>query len=1407
MFGQINTYNKLLKDVGYDDVPADAYIDAVDIRISTDKGESMGSFTNIKGNKEAFVIDQTDATGVAEIIGYTTIRNKIILFVADDTGSNGWIYLVKYNEATREILAGYPFLLYFNANLGFSKFNPIKAIGRYENEEIQRVYWTDYNNFLRSVNIVDPNLLTFSLGQIDIYPDVEYTQPLLKVISGGGSVLGGEYQFAYRLITIDGKETLISPPSNLIHVVSSSETLGQSAQYTGDAATGNNTGKALTIEIDTSNYTDFDKIELIVVYHSALLGVPEVKVVDQISINGSASVEFVYTGTESSAFVIELLDYTSKSYPFRTCKSLAQKDNSLVIANIKGSSVNLQDLLLPGETFDAKTYRYNSVPTINNDVFNQDYNSDAHWDPDWHTNKQFKYQSNGTTLGGEGANISYKFHLEPFTLDGSSTPGFANVGPFPDATHNLNDSYSYYNNTFPNNASPFISGLLRGYKRGETYRMGLVIETNKGESSFVEFVGDIKFPDISDEDDAINDSGTKFFPLSQELSANIITGYSLGIEFTIDFTSCPNLLNLIKSYQIVRVKRNEIDKRRVSQGIMKTFWFAPIASPGAGINFDLKVDGNTNVTHLMPFYPTGENNATFNTLEDQEIAPTPFTPVYTDYLIKGSHVGFYSPDISFNKNNVRTIGTNTSNNPCLLITGAYLDYSKTLLNTIDITSENLPDYCQDYRDTMRKTNPVSFNNVENIKKWESNSLMNMESTSLYTEKVTGLLNGYYMRNYYAIDDYSDATAHLNDPQGTDPTNTNVPQFFRGATSIVGNIQLITNDPLTGDPVTAGTTDWFDAPTNIQVLDEATGLPDTGLHPDATPIIDLVIPKSEIYGGYSDDALESNTFIAASPVIPISNLNPKVFGGDTFLNVFTLQTAMLDFDPDFYEITGLGNYKAYAKDNSYTELYVTESSINIDLAHGATLKTQVEYKLGAFQHTILRQEDSNIYTAQGKSLNMYAYTNAYSKENEDVSFFVKPSNVIANPVNDIRAYLSEVKINGEKIDSWTQFGSNNYYDVDDYGPINEILNWKDNVFFIQDKAVGVYAINRAAITTTTDGVPTQLGTGQGFGKHQYISKENGSIHQWGIKATDSGIYLFDAIHRKIHLISGAFDPLSEIKGIHSWLNLLPDSVFLRKENFGDNPILGKGITIGRDTINDEIIFTFLGYGQYPNLTTNTDYFTGNYVYIPELLEYRLFTNDIVTSSVYATAITQTQANSTLIRPNIINDSIVYDELKQSFSSRYSITPSIYVENGDILITPNLTHETLYTHNIGNWGEFYDTIQECFITLVLNKESDINKVLRNIEFNSIVRNDSKVIDRTKTITAIQIETQFQDTGKIAFSANRIKRRFDKWRVKIPRDITTQSRLRSTYFIVTLYYDNTENKEIIMNKLLSYYDPQIF
>ena len=1383
MEGSINSYEGMNKDLGYDIIPSNLYIDAKDIRITTVSGESQGSFTNMKGNTDFFSFPISGIYGTfpstvswtsnnAEVIGYTTIRNRIILFVADDSNTKGWIYDVQYDPSTRVILSGFPKLILYGANLGFSKSHPIEALGRYESPDIQRVYWTDYNNQLRSYNIEtsedinNPNLINFHL-------DVTYNTPLLVGIFGGGTLQVGTYQVAYKLRTQDGKETLISPPSELIHITTSSETLTGTSKYTGDVATAV-TNKSIKVSVNTSLYTNFEQIDIYLIYHNIAAGTPSVQYIQTDSII-LGTMEFLITGTELGITEVELADFTTRTYPFYTAKTITQKDSNLVISNLKASTFSAVDRLdYLKETFNFKILRYDEDSIACADEFNQEYNLDAHWSQDWHNDKQFKYQSNGTTLGGQannlsatsGSNIKISFHLEPMTIDtnnGSTAgeQGVADTWNFPDPLipHNLNDGYGVRaNTTFSNHASPFLSGVLRGYKRGETYRFGIIFYNKQGECSFVEHIGDIKFPDISDATDVLNTNGQYTFDISNDFlstAANQIIGYNLGIKFEFDFTSCPNFYNEITSYQIVRVERTIDDARRLTSGLVKTFSAYPSGAPAAGATFDLRVPVTTGdpILHL----DSGQDQiiATFKAIDTTGQIQSN-APKFADFI------AYHSPEISYNYKNIPSIISSIPN-ACLLITGAYATKTPSS-STEGLLGANLSIVAIDNKEKLVTNVPINFPSPEYVKIWSTNKQYTKmdDSTDLIYTSVMGPFyaagSNYFLRNYHIS--INNPSGTYNNPQLPGVHSSNMYEFSKGATGIFGKISKLQYDPITGSPITPTSNEdnWDNTYVNPG--------PGLGLN-EYIPLVDTLLPKEEIYGGFTQSALASNIFRIASPVIYKTYHNPIVFGGDTFINMATFQSTCVDLnEPVYAGHSSVTPYAyAYGTTRSQTLVYPTESSFNIELDYGASSKRGIAYTVTVgttvTEKGILRQEVNNSYYGYARSTDMYQQNDVFSITNQDLTFAVKPTNLIIADRNDIRSRLSNTKYNGETVDSWTKFQTNRFYDVDDYGPINKIINWKDIVYFFQDKGVGMLAINRASITSTNDGTPLQLGTTLGFSKHQYLSKEHGTIHQWAVKSTDTGMYYFDAINRKIFMLSGEGNtPITELLGMHSWMQQLSQYIFTTKDNGGDNPILQKGVHIGKDKINDEVIFTFLdGATQY---------------------------------------------------------SLVFDELAKKFSSFHSPTPKMWIDNGDILLTNwpaiGVTNKPvkLYTHNTGDYGKFYGVVKEAELSIVVNSKGDYNKVLRTIEFNSIVRDNSKVIDRTKTITAFRIYNQYQDTNKVLFTPDRFKRKFDKWRLKIPRNqlsTSQQDRLRSTYFIVTLYFDNTYNKELIMNHLLSYYDIQVF
>ena len=1604
----INTYTGLMQDTAFDSIKSELYIDAKDVRITTSEGESQGAITNMVGNEQAFIVPQNDSgtqLGLKEIIGVATIREKIIIFTTDNSGNNGWIYYVEYDLQTRNINALTPLLIYDSngspEELLFKKDWPIEATGRFESECTQRIYWTDYNNFIRSLNIADfgttSSPITTDISVVDIFPDVTYTQPiLLNVGAGGGNIKAGMYQFAYRLRTDDGKTTLISPPGNIMHVIGASENASPSGKMMGSRK-GTITGKTITLRIDTTNYVNiFEYIELIGVFYEDYDGTPEIFTIETNVIDPNGTfIDIVYSGNEESITTILPIEYAVKIYPFKTAKTMVPKDNSLVIANIKQSFFSIQDLLAANEEFNPQTYRYDSGgspqgPTADDATkFNVKYNADRQWMGVWHTAEQYKYKLNGTTLGGQslattapigtGAiNISYQFTLKKRLLDTGQEPRYKNNWLGPNTTDSsYNDGYTYYNKSYDNDGSTYITGLSRGYKRGDTYRFGIVFYNKKGEASYVEYLGDIKFPDISDKDDVLRE-GQYYFPVAIDTTPVTLgnnhdtSGFDVGLDFTLDFSSCPSILTQISAWQIVRVPRDIEDKRRICSGIGRTVKNTSVGEvTKTQIEWDFQAPNDEPISH--PYFhshfrdfhggtsglsTTGSvMNGQWTTFSSnqmklgiQNTGSTFYQTSDPDY-INDDYILLYSPEISYNWEVSNSIPTGVGEDLGILVTGSYGLFAGDPTNINgnwaarpvnwygeEIDHTDKPDELFGKNGTMvevgrklRSTTPIDretalgdfdgvtypivqrgieyFRGVRDCF-FMSNGFahekyaMGQEAAQAVCMRAyaTTAVNGTtvrYLRNLYAeCNQPGDSSNISNGFRLNWPDNRDNTALSRGARCLAIGTKAIFTDFQGNTAVPAmdghyfrtygqgvGTPEYWPGVMKDSIpveplypycfpLNAAPGIYNqyNGIALDpiyttgefessilATPVFDLYAYRSEIYGGTSQSALENNIFIPCSAVIEPTNVTDvKIYGGDTFIGMFELviNSAVLDGQPFAYGTGGNSN-EAFNENRLETIVFPVETGMQLELVWGDTPQKGAQQFWGSDTLDRLRQENGNLSQGGGSSTyapqvnndgtgstNAYTgvsgsdieqlegplYNPVYNLDNSKsaLAFFVKPATLGDCGIDDTRAYLSDTKINEESIDSWTIFRTENVYNVESlHGPVNKILNWNDTVYFFQDRAVGSYSINPRAVTTTEDGQPTQLGSGEGFAHHKYFSTEFGSIHQWAVKATDQGIYYYDSIHKKIFKIgSEGNQPLSEIKGMHSFLEPIDGPILLRKLDTpigGDNPILNRGVIVERDKINDEVFFTFRGFKKYSpfgylgNGGTVT-YLPDERVFIPDTEptpdegEYYQVGDTLVRTDDgggFEGNRTKLIAGSTRIDNEF---TLVYDELAGQFSSFYSTTPPIYIENGDILISTNPTdRKTTFTHNKGNWGEMYGAVKEAYVKLVINPNADINKVLRFIEFNSIVNdNEDIAVDRVLTITAFRLQTEYQDTTKTAFSATTIKRRFDKWRVKIPRDQLSadkRGRLRSTYFILTLYYDNTYNKELILNRIMSHYDIQIF
>lgn len=540
---------------------------------------TLGSFAMSSNNANFHNVSTLQSQDSPDIIGYTELRDDLILFTTTyetaDPSNSGQIWQVKFNPGSDLLTPsiGYPKLIY-NGILGFSREHIITAIGRYESEGIQKVYWTDNYNSLRLINVADDSAFGIDEASLDVFLNINLTEPTITDVIGSGSLPVGVIQYAYKLIGPNLNETYYSASSILTHLTTSSESTAKSSDYRGsnEFTTGSNktnSGKAVRLSID---YIDPRAIKLqIVAIHRADDTAPaSIKIIKEVSCTNKTSYSFLHSTNESN----EIIDITEEEfilnqYPFSTCKTIETKDNRLVVANLSKSIFDLE--------FDARAYRYTSVASGSTTYTTTTANKEEEDDINPYNADPtilYKYKQGTDTLGGTGPNISYKFKV-------LSVPAESNISgqdlyqnnPNSSAAIFIGDNYTRYNKSFSSYKSPYVSHLLRGYKRGEVYRFGIVLFDKKGSPGFAKWIADIRMPEISDVDSSttygITTPKTDFATCYYEATygANMVN--ILYPEF--DVTIPSSIASEISGYQIVRLERTEADKTCVAQGIVGKF--------------------------------------------------------------------------------------------------------------------------------------------------------------------------------------------------------------------------------------------------------------------------------------------------------------------------------------------------------------------------------------------------------------------------------------------------------------------------------------------------------------------------------------------------------------------------------------------------------------------------------------------------------------------------------------------------------------------------------------------------------------------------------------------------------------------------------------------------------------------
>jgi len=1025
-----------------------------------------------------------------KLLKFCEIRDELYVFTYEGSYIQIWKLV---NEQLQ--------LIYYN-DFNFSDNFPIrKIIGHYENDSIKKIYFTDFNNYFRFINIAATDVVNTPISQIDAFPDVTFTKPKYVETVLGGNFKPGFVQYAYNLYDLNGAESKIAPLSEMFTVAKN---------FSGGEAN-EIINKAFKIRIDNIN-EKFKLINVYRLYYATEESLPEVSLIIEENINDSIF-EFIDDNnlSQSSTTLENILLIGSD--PFK-CKDFEVKDNSMFPVNIAYDKYDVD--------FDARAYSFdntsqaliqdNTKPDITVTSLNQTIDEEHDCiNPTLKTNvgdtnyDKYQYQFDGTTFGAEGPNVKLEFVTKTFKPDSNAALGYST----PNGQSNVRvDSFKN-----------------KSLKRDEVYRYFIRFKNNKGQSSFVKWIADIKTPNQD------------LFPLTSEVNDEVFFK-SIGIK-----TTLKNAPSNATSWEILREVRNKDDRTIITQGVINTMIFAPANDNASG------APAYSGRLQASAFTRTLHNNSNFKefgrTFKDQENLKNLelISTVGENYTQFSQICQLHSPEINED--------VDLSQGNFINIVGGIENYSTAFY----VTSKS-----DDGSGIGTNDNPVKGPNNEFLMtNAKSNSSILPIQDSIDIIRYTGLRKGgtLSVNNITKIPVLGDPSFSDNDVSAN---NGSLNSYDNGA-----GITEYHNTSYINAKYSNNTSKKFKNNTNKNITFNISyyGIPNESLEDrignniTKTSIGKFIIADykrvlTNQYGGNTYEAKQKNRPVVVSDLNDINTSTTEFYNGDTYLGFWNHISKEASSTPD--------------KLDDFTSKEVLflpiESNINLDLRYDEENFREVELK--------------KIFT---KFEDYKEPLDVYNKQKQYEIGISKPLNYQELTKYDNRILASDIKINGEQKDSWLQYRENNYLDINgSYDSITGIYEDRDQLFVFQPEAICQLLINPRVQTQSQDNISIELGRGTKLYDYQYLTTSSGSVNQFGVIKTPYGLIYLDLLNKKISSLQGGEKPLSDINGLHSYLrkNLIQSDLII------DNPLKNTGVQMYYDNELKECYLSLL-YSEAKNET--------------------------------------------------------------------------------------------------------------------------------------------------------------------------------------------------------------------------------
>jgi len=853
------TPEKLNKDISPEKYPDNLYFDAKNVEIINSDSQNNFSVKNIKGNIQKFTVPDilnsanqfltVVSNTLIEIIPYTNselinIPDLTDIKILDFQNIGSDLYVFTCDSGYGQIWkVGSQLSLVYNNYLNWSLDTPLrKIIPRFENQNIQKFYITDNNNYVRYINVAEDDIINKKLITLDIFPNYTLTKPKLVESIPGGNFKPGFVQYAYNLYTLNGAETKISPLSEMINI---------NPNFKGGEEI---VSKAFKINISNID-TAFKIINVYKYYYTDEFSVPEVSLILEEEIN-SDSITFVDDNNlqEINSSLAESLLLGSD--PF-TCKDMYDKDNFLFPVNV---SYNFYDCDYDARAFSfdnlgkgfveqrdgsqfAISANFTFVPDENHDCINPSVKAEV-GDTYYNT---FRYQGDGSTLGAEGLNIKIEFITKEFKPD-----------------NNAQQANTYLN------ASSYAGDFAfdrKSLKRDEVYRWFIRFVNEKGQYSFPKWICDLRTPNQDD------------FPITSIKNQEVVFN-ALGIKVDVN-----NMPSSAVGWQILRQPRSEADKSIKAQGIVNPM----LNTPPNGFGKDY-IDAGLQSSYLTRTY-FDSNTVSYDnqglTIDDGISMGFEMqtAPVYT---MATWALQFHSPEVELHKQNF-----SVSDVDYITIVGGLETRWSTTYETKDVNKLETPEDKYDTNSVLQpSTGTRFFNNVGGSQPWTLIDDNDTRYKSVIRKAGKMNSNAIEKLDILGLANFSSVTSSVDNPNTEIMDNGVGTQTYINASKTAsgfGNFRALTNSNLTFQIGYYSSGNRLE--TNLSNVTTASLI-------GQFIVVDYKTVVNNQYGGNTYEAKLKNKPVVSSDIVT-TNSEIELFDGDTFITYWNhLRSAFFSNGDEF-----------------------------------------------------------------------------------------------------------------------------------------------------------------------------------------------------------------------------------------------------------------------------------------------------------------------------------------------------------------------------------------------------------------------------------------------------------------------------------------------------------------------------